>query len=209
MPRPWRPVIRTSLLVLLAACGGGSPPLATIEPIAGSRTREGGEIVPLDSSRTIRRTAEGNPVREIVPLARGGASRGAEPAAGEIRRLGETEAAPAREIRRLGDTTGTGAHTIPPLNAPSGPADTLAGTTWDGEGLDGAITFEFLAGGALRYTTEDQTFENGTWEQTGNVVSLQMNERFAEWSGRIGAARMSGSAHNRAGRQWNWQADRR
>lgn len=216
MPRAWRPVIRTALMVpslalgaSLAACGGNSPPLATIEPVAGSRTHEGGEIVPLDSSRAIRRTAEGNPVREIVPLPRGSASTTAEPAAGEIRRLGEREAAPTREIRRLGDTTGTGAHTIPPLNAPTGPADTLAGTTWDGEGLDGSITFEFLAGGALRYTTEDQTFENGTWEQTGNVVSLQMNDRFAEWSGRIGAARMAGSAHNRAGREWNWQADRR
>jgi len=208
MPRPWRPVIRSALLTFLAACGGGSPPLATIEPIPGSRTREGREIVPLDSSRTIRRTAEGNPAREIVPLARGGRTSDA-PVAGEIRPLGTTEPAPSREIRRLGDTTGTGARTIPPLDAPAGPADTLVGTTWDGQGLDGAITFEFLAGGTLRYTTDEQTFENGTWEQTGNVVSLQMNERFAEWSGRIGAARMAGSAHNRAGRQWNWQADRR
>jgi hypothetical protein len=195
MPRPWRPVIQSALLATLAACGGASPPLPTIEPI--------------DPSRTTRRTAEGNPAREIVPLSRNGERTGAAPVAGEIRRLGESGPAPLREIRRLGDTTGTGAQTIPPLDAPSGPADTLAGTTWDGSGPDGTIIFEFLAGGTLRYTTDDQTFENGTWEQTGNAVSLQMNERFAEWSGRIGAARMSGSAHNRAGRQWNWQADRR
>jgi hypothetical protein len=195
MPRRRRPVIQSAFLAFLVACGGGSSPLPTIEP--------------LDSTRTIRRTAEGNPAREIIPLARRGEGSAAAPVAGEIRRLGESEPRPSREIRRLGDTTGTGARTIPPLDAPTGPADSLAGTIWDGRGVDGEITFEFLPGGTLRYTTDDQTFENGTWTQTGNVVSLEMNGRFAEWSGRIGAARMTGSAHNRAGREWNWQADRR
>jgi hypothetical protein len=143
MPQRWRPVIVLALLTL-AACGGGQPELATIEPIRG------------------KRTAEGNIAGEIVPLA-----------------------------------------------ASQGPADTLLGTTWEGEGLDGAITFEFLPDGVLRYTTAENSYTNGTWQQAGHLVSFEMNGRFAEWSGRIAASRMTGSAQNGAGRRWNWQATRR
>ena len=161
MPQRWRPVICIAPF-LLAACGGGKPPLQTIEPIRGSRT------------------SEGNIVGEIVPI-RGGQAR--------------PDTTPLREIR--------------PITVPHGPADTLLGTTWNGEGLDGEITFEFLGDGILRYTTADSSYTNGTWQQSGNTISFEMNARFAEWTGRIEAARMAGAAHNSAGRRWNWQATRR
>jgi hypothetical protein len=177
MPQRWRPANLLPLL-LLAACGGGDPPLATIEPIRGSTTHEGREIVPLDSAH--RRTAEGNTAGEIVPI-RGARAR--------------SDSTPLREIH--------------PITAPHGPADTLLGTTWNGEGLDGTITFDFLADGILRYSTADSSYTNGTWQQSGNTISFEMNARFAEWTGRIDAARMAGSAHNSAGRRWNWQATRR
>ena len=191
MPRSWRPVICLAPL-FLAACGGGLPPLKTIEPIPGSRIHEGGTIVPLDSAH--RRSAEGNVVGEIVPI-RGWHSAPA-PTGGH-------------EMRRLGDSTAHGSRTIVPITIPHGPADTLLGTTWNGEGLDGAITFDFLADGILRYTTADSSYTNGTWQQSGNTISFEMNARFAEWTGRIEAARMAGAAHNSAGRRWNWQATRR
>lgn len=186
-----RPVICTALL-LLAACGGGQRELARIEPIPGSRTHEGGEIVPLDSARR-RQTAEGNIAGEIVPL------RGAQ---------ARTDTAAVREIRPLGSSSGNDSRTIVPIAVPQGPTDTLLATTWQGEGLEGSITFEFLADGVLRYTTSDSSYTNGTWEQRGNRISFEMNSRFAEWTGRIDRTRMAGSAHNSAGRQWNWQASR-
>lgn len=191
MPQRWRPDITLALL-LLAACGGGQPELETITPIPGSRTREGGEIVPLENSRQL--TAEGNIAGEIVPI-RGGQARG--------------DTTHLREIRRLNDSAAPGTRTIVPITVPQGPADTLLGTTWVGEGLDGAIIFEFAASGVLRYSTADNSYSNGTWQQQGNAVSFEMNARFAEWSGRIEATRMTGSAHNSAGRRWNWQATRR
>lgn len=187
-----RPVICSALLVL-AACGGGQHELARIEPIPGSRSHEGGEIVPLDSAHR-RRTAEGNIAGEIVPLH---GSRAHADTTG------------LQEIHRLGESSSGASRTIVPITVPHGPADSLAGTTWQGEGFDGAITFDFLAGGTLRYTTDDSTYTNGTWQQDGNMVSFEMNARFAEWSGRIDATRMAGSAHNSAGRRWNWQATRR
>ena len=215
MPRRWRPDIRSALPILLVACGGGGRPLATIEPIPGSRTHEGREIVPLDSTRTIRRTAEGNPAREIVPLARSG-----EQVSGEIRPLGGGASGSTREIvpldtRPVTPSTSDGTREIRPLSGATavaqvdGPADSLVGTIWEGRGLEGTITLEFLAGGVLRYTTTDESYTNGSWRQRADSVSFEMNAGYAEWSGRLGGTRMAGSAHNRAGRQWQWQAERR
>ncbi len=228
MPRPWRPVIRSALPILLAACGGGGHQLATIEPIPGSRTEGSREIVPLDSSHTIRRTAEGNPAREIVPLAHSGAPVSGEihplpRNEGEIRPLAGASAGSTREIVPLGNrpasgTTASDPREIRPLGTVgaaaavaevTGPADSLAGSTWEGRGLDGTITLEFLPDGTLRYTTADETWANGSWRQHADSVSFEMNSGYAEWSGRVGSTRMAGSAHNRSGRQWQWQADRR
>lgn len=146
------------LLLLLTACGGNRRPLGTIEPVPGSRTREGGEIVPLDSAR-------------------------------------------AREIRPLGTTE----HEIAPIEGEVVPVDA---TRWQGTNYEGELTLEFLIGGILRYTAPSGTWTNGTWHQAGNTITFEMNSHFADYTGRIRGPRMSGTAHDRHGRTWDWQATR-
>ena len=188
-----------SLVALLVACSGGHRPLGTIEPVPGSRTREGGTIVPIDTTRPreIRRLdAQG---REIAPVD--------STVAREIRPL-DASGNPPREIRRLGDTTRSGVRGLREVE----PTDTLIvpldSTTWQGANYEGEITLEFLVGGILRYTTGNGTFSNGTWQQDGNAVTFEMNSHFADWTGRIRGTRMSGTGQNRAGRRWDWQATR-
>ena len=168
-------------LVLLAACGGTQRPLGTIEPVPGSRTREGREIVPLDSvvSRQIKPL---NGIgREIVPLDSG------------------------RTIRRLGDTTVIIGREIAPVETEVVPVD---GTLWRGSNYEGELILEFLIGGILRYTAPSGTWSNGTWHQDGNGITFEMNSHWSDYSGRIRGTRMTGTGYNRAGRTWDWQATR-
>lgn len=174
----WRSASLPVLLLLLAACGGGQH-LQPITPIEGSRTREGGTIQPLDSTRT----------REIRPLHPGERTIAPLDSARSIRPL--EGAAPAREIV--------------PLNGEVIPLD---GTIWVGSNHEGAITFEFLVGGILRYSTAHGTWTNGTWLQEGNTVTMEMNDHYADYSGQIRGTRLSGTGHNRAGARWDWRADR-
>ena len=173
----WRPA-RYLPLALLVACGG--QPLRQITPVEGSRTREGGTILPIDSTHP----------REIRPLAPGTASGASADSSRVIRPLHGAPAA-GREIAPL-DTV------VVPLD----------GTTWSGSNHEGSITFEFLIGGILRYTTPNGTWTNGTWRQQGNSVTFAMNDGYAEYTGRISGTRMSGTGQNRTGARWEWRADR-
>lgn len=184
-----RPALVLAPVLLLAACAGGHPPLGTIERIPGSTTREGGTIVPVDSTRTIHRATGTEPSTgaEIHPLH----DRGA--AAGAVAPRGEGAAATAGEIVPLHDTSA-----VVPLD----------GTRWQGSAIDGPVTLEFLVGGFLRYTTSNGTFSNGTWHQEGNAVTFEMNAHYADYTGRIRGTRMSGHGENRAGRTFDWEATR-
>lgn len=115
---------------------------------------------------------------------------------GTIRPLhdsGATAPAPAGEIVPLRDT----ANVVP-----------VDGTTWAGSNYEGPLTLEFLVGGILRYTTPGGTWTNGTWEQHANAITFEMNSHFADYSGRIRGGRMNGTARNRTGRTWDWEATR-
>lgn len=176
--------------VLLAGCAGAHPPLATITRIPGSTTREGNVIEPLDSAHTIHRVS--------------GQHSETSGTAGTIRPLHDSAVSPpatAGVIRPL-----EGRH------EGASPADStvvpLDGTRWSGTTVDGPITFEFLVGGILRYTTETGTYTNGTWQQLGNTLQFEMNGHYADYTGRIRGGRMSGSAHNTPGRSWEWEATR-
>lgn len=176
---------------LLAGCAGAHPPLATITRIPGSTTREGNTIEPLDSAHTIHRvngTAPGT-AGVIRPLHDSGSATPST--AGTIRPLSGHQSASLREVA--------------PLDTVVVPVD---GSRWAGSTLDGPITFEFLVGGVLRYTTENGTYANGTWQQLGNTIQFEMNGHYADYSGRIHAGRMSGNAHNTEGRAWDWEATR-
>ena len=115
---------------------------------------------------------------------------------GTIRPLhdsGAAASATAGEIVPLRDT----ANVVP-----------LDGTTWNSSNYEGSLTLEFLVGGILRYTTPAGTWTNGTWEQHANTVTFEMNSHFADYSGHIRGGRMSGTARNRTGRTWDWEATR-
>ena len=177
--------------LLIAGCAGSHPPLGTIQRIPGSTTREGHEIVPLDSSRVI------HPV-DGTNTSTGGTIR-------PLRDTGSTAAPTAGVIRPLDGHGAFPTHEVIPLDTNVVPLDS---TRWVGTTLDGPITLEFLVGGILRYTTSNGTFSNGTWTQMGNTVQFEMNGHFADFSGRIRGARMSGGAHNRQDRAWDWEATR-
>lgn len=177
---------------LLAGCAAAHPPLATITRIPGSTTREGNVVGPGDSAHTIHRVS------------------GATSTAGTIRPLhdsGSTAPAPATTgvIRPLEGRRGAIAHDGSPVDTSVSPLD---GTRWSGTTVDGAITFEFLVGGILRYTTETGTYTNGTWQQLGNTLQFEMNGHYADYTGRIRGGRMSGTARNTPGRTWEWEATR-
>ena len=171
---------RPLLLVSLTllAACGGHPPLQQITPVEGSRTREGGEIRRLDSS--------GHEIRPLRPgertIERVDSGHTIRPLAG---------AAPAREIV--------------PLNGDVVPVDV---TTWVGSNHEGAITFEFLIGGILRYSTPNGTWTNGTWSQQGNTITFEMNSHYADYTGQIRGTHMSGTGHNTRGARWEWRAER-
>lgn len=177
--------------LLLAACAGNRPPLATISRIPGSTTREGHEIVPLDSGRVI------HPVD--------GTNAGAGGTIRPLRDPGSTTVPTAGVIRPLDGHAAVAAHEIVPLDTNVVPLDS---TVWTGTFVDGPITLDFLIGGILRYTTPNGTFTNGTWSQVANTVTFEMNGHFADYTGRIHRGRMSGTAHNRQGREWEWEATR-
>lgn len=178
-----RPLLLVPLSVLIAC--GGHPPLRQITPVEGSRTREGGEIRRIDSTH-------GNEIRPLRPGTR------------TIERVDT-----GRTIRPLdGGAAGrevTPTREITPLSNDVVPVD---GTTWVGSNHEGPITFEFLIGGILRYTTPNGTWSNGTWSQQGNTITFEMNSHYADYTGQIRGTRMSGTGHNTPGARWDWRAER-
>jgi hypothetical protein len=101
----------------------------------------------------------------------------------------------------------------PALAAPragQGAADSLAGTVWAGADSDGdAYTFEFRAGGLLHYVSPTGTYDNGTWAQEGDRVTMEMNHHYSDYEGLIRGRRIEGKARNTAGAAWTWSAEKR
>lgn len=62
------------------------------------------------------------------------------------------------------------------------------------------ITYEFLVGGTLRFTSNGETIPTANvWTQNGNTVSLSFNGGFKTGTGTISGNRMDGSAQNVVG----------
>jgi hypothetical protein len=81
----------------------------------------------------------------------------------------------------------------------------VEGTVWTGMDSDGdRYTFRFLPGGILNYTSPSGTFQNGTWRQRHDIVYVEMNGRYAEYTGRLQGDRIHGEAHNVRGKRWTW-----
>jgi len=93
------------------------------------------------------------------------------------------------------------------------PVSGVAGTSWAGivnspdsagRFQDYAYEFEFLTGNKLRWRWRGAVYENGTWQQNGRDILLEMNDGFSSWRGTIEGNRMSGNSFNNEGYKWNW-----
>lgn len=89
----------------------------------------------------------------------------------------------------------------------------VAGTSWAGivnapdsagRFQDYAYEFEFLPGNKLRWRWRGTVYENGTWQQNGRDIVLEMNDSYSTWRGTIEGNRLSGNSFNKQGYTWNW-----
>jgi hypothetical protein len=85
-------------------------------------------------------------------------------------------------------------------------AVSVTGTKWMGKNGEGQETeYRFNAGGALHYKRKGQLYTNGTWEQTGSVIYMEINDGYAKYRGWITGDEMKGKATNVAGKVWAWE----
>jgi hypothetical protein len=84
----------------------------------------------------------------------------------------------------------------------------VEGTTWEGQTDFGVFVVRFERGGVLSYTSRTGTHRNGTWQQKGSVILLQMNNHYADYRGEIRGDRITGDAKNVTGTTWRWEVKR-
>ncbi|HMP57931.1 MAG TPA: hypothetical protein PKD86_01150 [Gemmatales bacterium] len=88
-------------------------------------------------------------------------------------------------------------------------AASLAGTTWEATTSQGRqFTWTFHADKTLEYASPAGTYRNATWNQEGDKISFEMNNKYAQWTGTLKGDRMEGTGQNEAGAEWTWQAKR-
>lgn len=92
----------------------------------------------------------------------------------------------------------------------SSKTQSIADTIWAGTDSDGDdYEFRFLANGELHYQSPSGFWDNGTWDQQGHSIYLEMNQGYAEYHGTLSGATMKGHAWNREGRNWTWTMERK
>lgn len=93
------------------------------------------------------------------------------------------------------------------------PISSVGGTSWagivntpdaSGKFQDYAYEFEFLDGNKLRWRWRGTVYVNGTWQQKGQEILLEMIDNRSTWRGTIEGDRMVGSSLNNQGYKWNW-----
>jgi hypothetical protein len=85
----------------------------------------------------------------------------------------------------------------------------VEGTMWEGQTDFGIFIVRFESGGVLGYTSGSGTFRNGTWQQKGNVILLEMNGHYADYRGVIRGDHIGGVAENVTGTHWKWDVKRK
>ena len=89
----------------------------------------------------------------------------------------------------------------------------VAGTTWEGtiyapdsngEFHDNAYQIDFLSGNQLRWKWNNKIYRNGTWQQTGRAVRMELNDGYSTWLGTLEGNRITGTSVNKLGHKWNW-----
>lgn len=82
----------------------------------------------------------------------------------------------------------------------------VSGTTWSGtDSLGGTTSYTFEEDGTLSYTSRNNTYRNGTWKQNGAKITLEKNDKYAEYEGEISGDTIEGKAKNVKGLEWTWK----
>lgn len=90
----------------------------------------------------------------------------------------------------------------PDLDIPS-----LASTAWDYFDPDGeTMLLEFQSEGELTWTEFGERYTDGTWKQAGSLAYFEVNDKYAQYKGKISGGTMSGEAQNIRGKKWSWSA---
>lgn len=96
---------------------------------------------------------------------------------------------------------------VPAAKAPQ--QGNLLGTQWKGTDSENRMyEFIFDKDGVLEYQSPTGRFRNGTWEQAGNTVRMEMNNHYSDYEGKIEGDVISGSAKNVTGKNWTWRVVR-
>jgi hypothetical protein len=84
----------------------------------------------------------------------------------------------------------------------------VEGTMWEGKTDFGVFIVRFEPGGVLCYTSGSGTFRNGTWQQHGATILLEMNGHYSDYRGEIRSDHIHGDAINKVGQHWKWDVKR-
>ena len=86
----------------------------------------------------------------------------------------------------------------------------LIGTTWIYNADNKYMTeIEFLDDKKLAFTELGIRSTNAHWEQNGNSVYFEINNKYAQYKGTISISTISGEAQNIKGERWIWSANKR
>jgi hypothetical protein len=90
------------------------------------------------------------------------------------------------------------------------PAETpsIAGLSFAGDNGGDAIELTFGAGGKLTGKDSDGPAE-GSWLQTGERITFDLNDHFAWYEGSFSGAALTGDGHNKSGQAWQFNLTRK
>lgn len=93
----------------------------------------------------------------------------------------------------------------------------VEGTSWigtvrapdsNGDFHDNAYLIELLSGNRLHWKWNDKLYTNGTWQQNGRSIRMELNDGYSTWLGTIDGNQMSGNSTNQPGHKWDWTLTR-
>lgn len=92
-----------------------------------------------------------------------------------------------------------------PVVSPTYSPLNLEGTAWAGTDSTGVKTeYYYLSSGGLRYTTNGSSYEgdNSRWRQSGDTVTMDLNNGYAHYDGVIKGDRIDFKASNKVDFHW-------
>jgi hypothetical protein len=79
----------------------------------------------------------------------------------------------------------------------------VAGTTWFGEGVVADTRYTFNADGSMTYAYNKATHTAGSWKQDGDKIYWETNNKYCEFEGTLSGNDITGKAWNVANFQKN------